>query len=147
MCPQGGPIWTTKVQTPFVEDYLLGQPFNMSTDISSYPYTPTPPSPTITEDCLFLDVKVPKKVFDRTKTPTKSLAPVLVWIFGGGYIAGDKTENDARGLVHRSTVAGHDGVVYVSINYRVSEIPGGKGLRQFIALTFFTAGCIRMARW
>ncbi|CAG8412144.1 unnamed protein product [Penicillium salamii] len=121
MCPQAAPLWSTKVQTTFVLDYLAGQPFNMSTDISSYTYTPTKQDPAVSEDCLFLDVTVPKKVFDRTKVKSgrKNLAPVMVWIYGGGYIAGDKTSNDARGLVHRGTVAGHEGIVYVAINYRL----------------------------
>lgn len=124
MCPQAAPLWSTEGQTPFVLNYLSGKPFNMSTDISSYPYTPTQQSPSVSEDCLFLDVKVPKKVFDRTKEvqgTRRHLAPVLVWIYGGGYIAGDKAASDTRGLVHRGTVAGHDGVVYVAMNYRVSQ--------------------------
>ncbi|CAG8196440.1 unnamed protein product [Penicillium salamii] len=121
MCPQAAPLWSTKVQTTFALDYLSGQPFNMSTDISSYTYTPTKQDPAVSEDCLFLDVTVPKKVFDRTKVKSgrKNLAPVMVWIYGGGYIAGDKTSNDARGLVHRGTVAGHEGIVYVALNYRL----------------------------
>jgi carboxylesterase type B len=124
MCPQAIPIWSQDVQPTFVVDYLFGLPFNMSTDISSYPYTPTPQDPSVSEDCLFLDVIVPKKVFDRTKVQKatrKKLAPVLVWIFGGGYVRGDKNANDARGLVQRSTVADHEGVVYVALNYRVSQ--------------------------
>ncbi|KAJ5344448.1 hypothetical protein N7452_002452 [Penicillium brevicompactum] len=120
VCPQAAPVWSG-AQTTFVLDYLAGVPFNGSSDISDYPYTPTKQEASVSEDCLFLDVTVPKKVFDRTKATTdrKNLAPVLVWIFGGGYIAGDKTTNDARGLVQRSTIAGHDGVVYVAMNYRL----------------------------
>ena len=37
---------------------------------------------TQSEDCLFLDVIVPKAIFDRRSGP--SGAPVLVWIYGGG---------------------------------------------------------------
>jgi carboxylesterase type B len=124
MCPQAAPIWSQDIQPTFVIDYLYDLPFNMSTNISSYPYIPTAQDSSVSEDCLFLDVIVPKKVFDRTRagnnTP-KKLAPVLVWIFGGGYVRGDKQTNDARGLVQRSTVAGHEGVVYVTLNYRVSK--------------------------
>lgn len=70
-----------------------------------------------------MDVVVPKKIFDRAQNkpyvPNCKLAPVLVWIYGGGYTMGDKSESDASGLVHRSTVSG-DGIVYVAMNYRVS---------------------------
>ena len=108
-------------------DFLLslaeGVPFNKSTNISSYPYVPTKLDPRITEDCLFLDVIVPEKIFNRSgsarNSSTSRLAPVLVWIDGGGFVAGDKTQLNPAGLVHRSTVTG-DGVIFVSMNYRVS---------------------------
>lgn len=81
--------------------------------------------PRTTEDCLFLDVVVPKKIFNRaqnkTLVPKQSLAPVVVWIFGGGFAQGDKTLTDPAGLLERSTAVG-DGVVYVAINYRVSGV-------------------------
>lgn len=87
--------------------------------------------PRTTEDCLFLDVVVPQKIFDRAKqhtdhgqhksfVPKHKLAPVLVWIYGGGYVGGEKSSNDPTGLIERSQVVG-DGVVYVALNYRVSE--------------------------
>lgn len=102
---------------------MTGMPFNKSSNISSYPYTPSDRDPRSTEDCLFLDVVAPKKVFDRaqnkTFVPKLSLAPVLVWIYGGGYTMGDKNQNDPSGLVQRSQKNG-DGIVYVALNYRVS---------------------------
>lgn len=56
--------------------------------------------PRTTEDCLFLDVLVPKKVFDKARNEKK--VPVLVWIYGGGYTYGDKSADSASGLIRRS---------------------------------------------
>ncbi|PHH60241.1 hypothetical protein CDD81_1941 [Ophiocordyceps australis] len=68
------------------------------------------------EDCLFLDVIVPKTLFEG-----ESKAPVMVWITGGGYVAGSKSGMgyDASGLLAQSQQEGGEGVVYVTINYRV----------------------------
>lgn len=100
-----------------------GSKFNQSTNISSYPYVPEKMDPRTSEDCLFLDVVVPQKIFDRAQNesfvPKKALAPVLVWIYGGGYTMGEKSIYDPSGLIERSMVGG-DGIVYVAMNYRVS---------------------------
>jgi carboxylesterase type B len=68
------------------------------------------------EDCLFLDVNVPKKVFDgRSK---KKGAPVLVWIYGGGYTAGSKWQfGSGAGLL----AAAEEPIIYVALNYRVRD--------------------------
>jgi carboxylesterase type B len=44
------------------------------------------PDPRTSEDCLFLDVVVPESIF----TKKSSLALVLVWIYSGGYVTGDR---------------------------------------------------------
>lgn len=123
MCPSAAPLWEQDIEEPFLLSILYNTTFNQSTNISSYPYTPAKLDPRTTEDCLFLDVVVPKKIFDRAQNksyiPNDKLAPVLVWIYGGGYTMGDKSSSDASGLVHRSTVSG-DGIVFVAMNYRVS---------------------------
>jgi len=64
------------------------------------------------EDCLFLDVIVPKKVFEG-----KTKVPVVSWIFGGGYVAGSKDDYHPLGLVHNS----NDSIIYVAMNYRVKD--------------------------
>lgn len=122
ICPQATPIWEQYIMPEFLLSLAEGVPFNQSTNISSYPYVPQKLDARTTEDCLFLDVIVPQKVFNRSqgiRSSRKRLAPVLVWIDGGGYVAGDKTQLNPAGLVQRSTVTG-DGVVFVSMNYRVS---------------------------
>jgi para-nitrobenzyl esterase len=59
----------------------------------------------IDEDCLTLDIWAPKNV---------RKAPVMVWIYGGGNIAGADSiaPNDGRAFAR-------DGVVLVSFNYRL----------------------------
>lgn len=77
--------------------------------------------PRTTEDCLFLDLVVPKRIFARASNATNSTggAPILVWINGGGYTAGDKSAYSAAGLIKASQTNNSDGVIFVSLNYRL----------------------------
>lgn len=59
------------------------------------------------EDCLTLNVWTPAK-------NKKAKLPVMVWIYGGGYIAGTTSEPRQDG-----THLAHKGVVVVSMNYRL----------------------------
>ena len=69
------------------------------------------------EDCLFLDVDVPREVFDSRE---KRRAPVLVWIYGGGYVAGSKWQfGSGAGFLAAAT----EPIIYVALNYRVSDLP------------------------
>jgi hypothetical protein len=115
VCPQAVPVWFTDIAPIFLVDYLTGQQFAGSTNISSYGYTPAPLDPRTTEDCLFLDVLTPQEVFESGKG-----APVVVWIFGGGFTEGDKSLYNGSSLVLRSLLNGGEGVIFVAINYRVS---------------------------
>jgi carboxylesterase type B len=63
-----------------------------------------------------LDVFVPKGVL--TKAGQGSGAPVLVWIYGGGYTVGNKN-NDPTGLLAASGNSSNGEIIYVSINYRL----------------------------
>lgn len=84
---------------------------------------PDPPlDPRTSEDCLFLDVVVPKKIFD--KRGVGKGAPVLVWIYGGGYLVGEKTGaglHNPAGILQASESLGDEGFVFVAMNYRVSS--------------------------
>ncbi|MFP9115527.1 carboxylesterase/lipase family protein [Flavobacterium sp. RHBU_3] len=64
-------------------------------------------APKMSEDCLYLNVWTPAK-----KTDEK--LPVLVYFYGGGYIAGDGSENryDGEALAKK-------GIVVVTLNYRL----------------------------
>lgn len=60
------------------------------------------------EDCLYLNVWTPAK-------STKEKLPVMVWIYGGGYIAGATSEPRQDG----TNLAKNQNVVVVSMNYRL----------------------------
>ncbi|KAK6525141.1 hypothetical protein TWF694_005287 [Orbilia ellipsospora] len=66
------------------------------------------------EDCLFLDVLVPGTVI---RGQAKSLLPVVVWLYGGGYTAGSKDffVYDGMPIVKSAQNA----VIYVAPNYRL----------------------------
>lgn len=126
----------------FLPAYFSGQNLSNYTSLTqtplntSFAQTLTPGSG-VSEDCLFLDVIVPEKVFNAAKSnrssgynearcapgePCKvpSGAPVLVWIYGGGYTAGSKTsEGSPASLVARSVENDGEGIVYVAMNYRL----------------------------
>jgi para-nitrobenzyl esterase len=63
--------------------------------------------PGISEDCLYLNVWAP------AKSSGKKL-PVMVWIYGGGFVAGATSEQRQDG----TNLAKHD-VIVVSMNYRL----------------------------
>lgn len=62
---------------------------------------------------------MPKSAFDRRNKRTGG-APVLVWIFGGGYTAGSK---DFLGTGIGLMANSQEPIVYVALNYRVCD-PG-----------------------
>ncbi|KAH6714768.1 carboxylesterase family protein-like protein, partial [Leptodontidium sp. MPI-SDFR-AT-0119] len=119
ICPQATPGWQ-EAALPFLRSLVLGQPYD-----STQSYTPpganssstvTAPDRSESEDCLFLDVFVPKSVL--TKAGQGFGAPVLVWIYGGGYTIGNK-HNDPAGLLAASGNSSNGEIIYVSINYRL----------------------------
>ena len=64
----------------------------------------------MTEDCLFLDVVVPQKIFEGAGKGKG--APVLVWIYGGGYTGGSKSGSGSpAGLIKRSQSDNSKGVI------------------------------------
>jgi para-nitrobenzyl esterase len=60
------------------------------------------------EDCLTLNVF-------RPATPTSAKLPVMVWIYGGGFIQGGSMRYDGSHLARR-------GVVLVTLNYRLGRL-------------------------
>jgi para-nitrobenzyl esterase len=63
--------------------------------------------PSITEDCLYLNVYTPRDY------ETVKQRPVLVWLYGGGLVAGETNDYDG------SKLADKGGTVVVTVNYRV----------------------------
>jgi hypothetical protein len=112
------------LERAFIPSYLAGIPFNGSLNLADYHYSPAPVDPRTDEDCLFLDVLVPKEIYQsRGRSQRHRGAPVLVWIYGGGYAFGDKTtQTGSPGLIARSKQDGSEGLIYVSFNYRVSLV-------------------------
>jgi para-nitrobenzyl esterase len=64
----------------------------------------------VSEDCLYLNVWTPAK-------SATDKVPVLVWIYGGGFIVGSTSTP-----VHNGEHLARKGVVLVSINYRVGPL-------------------------
>jgi carboxylesterase type B len=72
------------------------------------------------EDCLLLDVTVPKAVFDAQAAGTLTKpVPIMVWIHGGAYTEGSKDEVNPSGLIQQSRRNGEPGIIFVAINYRL----------------------------
>ena len=79
------------------------------------------------EDCLYLNIW-------RPATASASLRPVLVWIYGGGFVNGGSSP-----AVYDGSEFARQGIVFVSFNYRLGRFgffghpaltaeAGGKGL-------------------
>ena len=64
------------------------------------------PDPGQSEDCLSLNVWVPEKAQGKL--------PVMVWIYGGGFVAGGTSEPRQHG-----EILAQQGVIVVSMNYRL----------------------------
>jgi para-nitrobenzyl esterase len=79
------------------------------------------------ENCLYLNVWLPK-------ARSAHGLPVMVWIYGGGFVNGGTSP-----AIHDGTQFARDGVVLVSFNYRL----GNFGLFAFPALDRQAAGGLR----
>lgn len=158
VCPQANPAWYL-IASEFDPAYLAGKPFNASAaEAAVAAASASPPSidPRETEDCLFLDVVVPEQVFAQIRNSTSASkgAPVLVWIYGGGYTAGEKTGGglyNPAGLIKASQVDGSDGVVYVALNYRVCyavcQLPGKRALTCTVRSFRLVSWTFSSVRW
>jgi para-nitrobenzyl esterase len=68
-------------------------------------------SPSEAEDCLYLNVFVPRDATTDNVTPR----PVMVWIHGGGLFSGESNDYDASALVRAGTIV-------VTMNYRIGAL-------------------------
>jgi para-nitrobenzyl esterase len=64
--------------------------------------------PSITEDCLYLNVYAPRNFAEKGEA-----RPVMVWFYGGGVVAGESNDYDGAKLARQG-----DAIV-VTVNYRV----------------------------
>ena len=70
------------------------------------------------EDCLFLDVIVPKSVYDNKDR--RGPVPVMVWFYGGGFTLGSKySAGNPTGLLDQSLDLEAGGQIWVGFNYRL----------------------------
>ncbi|RDL40751.1 Carboxylic ester hydrolase [Venustampulla echinocandica] len=116
-CIQAVPWWTNYTNAWLTQGT---DAFNISAgyqvpNITTLPRQP----PAQQEDCLFLDIMVPKAIYDNANRCCG--APVMVWIHGGGYTLGSKTtfSPSAAGLIATSQSNGSPGVIWVAMNYRL----------------------------
>lgn len=80
-----------------------------------------PPGEAESEDCLFLDVVVPETAWTQRCNASR---PVVVWIHGGGFQIGAKWGTpltNPLGLLDRSFDEDQDGVIWIGLQYRVSQ--------------------------
>lgn len=141
-CFQVLPAWANYTEA-WVENGTAA--FNISAGYQPPNITELPPvDPESSEDCLFLDLMVPKVIFDNIGSGPG--APVyvdmtlsfsrcyfslmsyfrMVWIHGGGYTYGSKRvySPSAAGLLKASQSNGKDGVIWLAINYRLGIFVG-----------------------
>jgi hypothetical protein len=90
ICAQAGPAWFA-ITGQFIPEYLSGQTVFNESSFNTTTGPPPPLDPRTTEDCLFLDVLVPKNIFENAGKGAG--APVRVWIYGGGYTEGSKSDS------------------------------------------------------
>ncbi|KAK6525868.1 hypothetical protein TWF281_010912 [Arthrobotrys megalospora] len=75
------------------------------------------------EDCLFLDIYVPSNLAEY-----KAPLPVIVWFYGGAYVAGRKYSENYNGMLYsgvgaiRSAALHGNGVIFVVGNYRLGAL-------------------------
>ncbi|OPB45477.1 Dipeptidylpeptidase [Trichoderma guizhouense] len=119
ICPQANTKWNG-MGSLFAAAYATGRlPFNYTQAEETLAHSPPRAmDPRVTEDCLVLDVLVPKAVFHE-QFKSKG-APVLVWIYGGGYALGDKTMFGSPHELMAATQQGENqGAIWVAMNYRL----------------------------
>ena len=131
VCPQASAAAGT-ITFEYAFDYVRGQRDNVTEledQLPSLIANLPPQDPRVSEDCLFLDVVVPESVLhpaqDKAVGKRTNLAPVLVWIYGGGYTDGEKTgggQFNPAGLFNASKAMGNSDFVWVAMNYRVSHL-------------------------
>lgn len=86
------------------------------------------PNTPISEDCLYLNVWSPN--VNRSQPQPQPLAPVMVWIYGGGFISG----TSSLPMYNGRFLSQSENVVVVSMNYRLGAfgflaLPGHNSIR------------------
>ncbi|OXA46739.1 Acetylcholinesterase [Folsomia candida] len=92
------------------------------------------PNTNISENCLYMNIWAPKHPAKKHGDPNKRKMPILVWIYGGGYVSGTATLD----IYNADILAAENNVIVVVPQYRVGafgflyfgqeEAPGNMGL-------------------
>jgi para-nitrobenzyl esterase len=101
--PQTPEPWTSPREAKVYGPDCMQNPF---------PGDAAPLGVTPAEDCLYVNVWTPKTALAAPKAKT----PVMVWIYGGGFVNGGSSP-----AVYSGDRFARDGVVLVSFNYRVGR--------------------------
>ena len=105
ICPQATPSWIEDITPSFILQYLGQGKTNFTPSDFPMASNSTPKdAPGTNEDCLFLDVMVPEKIFNSAGKGYG--APVLVWIYGGGYTGKQFLAWNAHSELIQSNVRG-----------------------------------------
>ncbi|KAE9964769.1 hypothetical protein BLS_008075 [Venturia inaequalis] len=100
---------------PMAPDYQEGVKHDTSTKIC-----PQAQNDSGTEDCLYLDVYVPKKVWDARNGRRIIYPTTAIWIHGGDFTSGSKHNfTNPAGLFEASNDQDNETFIFVAINYRL----------------------------
>ncbi|HVJ51713.1 MAG TPA: carboxylesterase family protein [Aliidongia sp.] len=100
--PVGDLRWRPPQPLPRGHETIKAQAFGDHCPQAASPFG----KPSVTEDCLFLNVFTPHR-----QDGDRRHLPVMVWLHGGGFVAGESDDYDPARLVAQ-------GVVVVTLNFR-----------------------------
>ena len=105
------PVGELRWKAPQPVDFVSG--FSATSPGPNCPQAPSPFGvPSVSEDCLYLNVFQPKK---KKGLLAHSKSPVMVWLHGGALTYGEGHTYDPQKLVEQ-------GVVVVTLNYRLGAL-------------------------
>ncbi|KAL8830863.1 MAG: hypothetical protein Q9170_005546 [Blastenia crenularia] len=130
VCPQAQVGWAAKAME-FLKDFPIPSALASWTDpITPAEYGPIQyPPKNVSEDCLTLDVMVPKTVWDK-RNDRGFKASIVVWVHGGGFVFGWKDQyGSPEGLFDAATNETEQNIIYVAMNYRLGAFGWLGGLK------------------
>lgn len=107
--PVGNLRWRAPVAAGHRAHVLKADHFGHDCAQLPFPSDAAPLGETPAEDCLYLNIWRPA---GRAPSPR----PVLVWIYGGGFVNGGSSP-----AVYDGSAFAHQGIVFVSFNYRLGR--------------------------
>ncbi|KAI3619517.1 extracellular triacylglycerol lipase precursor [Moniliophthora roreri] len=135
------PLGNLRFQPPILKPALDAPTFN-ATNFGPQ-CLQLPANVTSSEDCLTVNVHRPINLIRGNR-----LLPVMVFIHGGGFLAGNSSQLDGNPLVLRSIARGTP-VIYASLNYRLGPLgfPQGTEAEQKSALNLGLKDQLTALEW